>query len=82
MLFADDLAMFAESKIELQRLLNKLYAYGTQWNLKLNIDKTKVIVFRNGEYLRRYEKLFYDESQLQGTTYYKYLGVVVSSRLS
>ena len=27
LLFADDLVMFAESKIELQRLLNKLYAY-------------------------------------------------------
>ena len=82
LLFADDLVMFAESKIELQRLLNKLYAYCTQWNLKLNIDKTKVIVFRNGGYLRRYEKWFYGESQLQVTTYYKYLGLVVSSRLS
>ena len=58
LLFADDLVMFAESKIELQRLLNKLYAYCTKWNLKVNIDKTKVIVFRNGGYLRKYENGF------------------------
>ena len=51
--FADDIVMFAETKIELQRLLNKLYAYYTEWNLKVNKDKTKVIVFRNGGYLRR-----------------------------
>ena len=82
LLFADDLVMFAESKIELQRLLNKLYAYCTKWNLKVNIDKTKVIVFRNGGYLRKYEKWFYGNTQLHVTTYYKYLGLVISSRLS
>ena len=82
LLFADDLVMFAESKIELQRLLNKLYAYCTKWNLKVNIDKTKVIVFRNGGYLRKYEKWLYGNTQQHVTTYYKYLGLVISSRLS
>ena len=82
LLFVDDLVMFRESKIELQRLLNKLYAYCTKWNLKVNIDKTKVIVFRNGGYLRKYEKWFYGNTQLHVTTYYKYLGLEISSRLS
>ena len=82
LLFADDLVMFAESKIELQRLLNKLHEYCSQWNLKVNIDKTNVIVFRNGGYLRKYEKWFYGNIQLKVVTYYKYLGLVISSRLS
>ena len=82
LLFADDLVMFAESKIELQRLLNKLYTYCTEWNLKVNIDKTKVLVFRNGGYLRRCEKWFYSDAQLGVETYYTYLGLVISSRMS
>ena len=50
----------------------------------MNLNKTKlnVIVFRNGGYLRRYEKWFYGDTKLKVVTYYKYLGLVLSSRLS
>lgn len=82
LLFADDLVLLAETKIELQRLLNKLKSYCTTWNLKVNLNKTNVIVFRNGGYLRRYEKWFYGDTKLKVVTYYKYLGLVISSRLS
>ena len=84
LLFADDLlvVLFAGSKVELQRLQNKLYIYCTDWNLKVDLDKTKVIVFRNGEYLRRYEKWFYGDTQFNIGTYYNNLGLVISSRLS
>ena len=82
LLFADDLVMFAETKIELQRLLNKLFEYCSRWNLKVNIEKTKIIVFRNGGYLRHYEKWFYGNIRLKVVTYYKYLGLIISSRLS
>ena len=63
-------------------MLNKLHEYCSQWNLKVNIDKTNVIVFRNGGYLRKYEKWFYGNIQLKVVTYYKYLGLVISSRLA
>ena len=76
------LLLFAETKIELQRLLNKLFEYCSRWNLKVNIDKTKIIVFRNWGYLRHYEKWFYGNIRLKVVTYYKYLGLVISSRLS
>ena len=46
----------------------------------MNLNKTNVIVFRNGGYLRRYE--FYRDTKLKVVTYYKYLGLVISSRLS
>lgn len=82
LLFADDLVLLAETKIELQRLLNKLKEFCTTWNLQVNLNKTNVIVFRNGGYLRRYEKWFYGDTKLKVVTYYKYLGLVLSSRLS
>ena len=50
--------------------------------MKINLVKTKVVVFRNGGYLRSYERWFFGGIQLEVVAYYKYLGVVFSSRLS
>ena len=46
LVFADDLVMFAESKIELQRLLNKLCACCTECSLKNNLDKTSHVFLK------------------------------------
>ena len=82
LLYADDLAIVAETRIELQRLLDKLRLYCQKWKMRVNTDKTKIIVFRNGGYLRAYEKWFFGTYQLEVVTYFKYLGLVFSSRLS
>ena len=82
LLFSDDLVLFAESKVELQRLINRLKLYCDTFKLKIYLNKTNVLVFRNGGYLRHYEKWFYDNIPLRVVTYYKYLGLVISSRLS
>lgn len=82
LLYADDLVLFAETRIELQRMINRLKSYCDCWNLKINLQKTKVVVFRNGGYLRSYEKWFYGEDAIEVATYYKYLGIVFSSRFS
>ena len=82
LLYADDLVLVAESKIELQRMINRLKSYCDMWNLKINLQKTKVVVFRNGGTLRSYENWFYGNDKLEVTPYYKYLGLVFSSRFS
>ena len=82
LLFADDLVMFADKKTELQRLINRLKEYCDRFKLKINIAKTNIIVFRNGGNLREYENWFYDNIPLRVVSYYKYLGLVISSRLS
>ena len=56
LLFADDLVIFADSKVEFQRLVNNLAKYCNTFKLKINMSKTNIIVFRNGGYLRSYEK--------------------------
>ena len=53
--FADDLVIFAETVVELQRMINRLLEYCDIWHLTINLVKTKVIVFRNGGPLRQYE---------------------------
>ena len=82
LMFADDLVLFADSKVGLQRLINKLAMYCKTFKLKVNLGKTNIIVFRNGGYLSSYEKWYFEGIPIRVVTYYKYLGLVVSSRLS
>ena len=44
-LFADDTVLFAESEQELQRVVNEFYNVCMRRNLKVNCDKSKVMVF-------------------------------------
>ena len=82
LLFADDLVLFAETVIELQRLINRLIGYCSRWHVNVNLSKTMVIVFRNGGTLRNYERWKFNDTYLQVVTYYKYLGILISSRNS
>ena len=79
LLYADDLVLMSESAIGLQKQLNTLKKYCDQWQLKVNEQKTKVVVFRRGGVLRRYEKWFYGNIKLDIATYFSYLGVYFSS---
>ena len=45
LLFADDLAIFSLTKNGLQEKLDILEKYCRQWDLNLNLKKTKVIIF-------------------------------------
>ena len=46
-LFADDTVFFGKTPETLQYLLNKLSIYCEKWNIEVNTNKTKVVVFRN-----------------------------------
>lgn len=46
-LFADDIVLFGKTPEILQHLLDKLFIYCRKWNIELNTDKTKVVVFLN-----------------------------------
>ena len=45
LLYADDIILLSESAKGLQKSLDILKTYCDKWNLKINIGKTKVIVF-------------------------------------
>ena len=48
LLYADDLVIFAETPEVLQLQIDKLYSYCQQWNLLINTEKSKIVVFRKG----------------------------------
>ena len=81
LMYADDLSLFSDNVIGLQRLLNCLEQFCSKWGLAVNLNKTKIVVFRNGGYLRQSEEWFYKGEKMEVTTYYNYLGLLFSSRL-
>ena len=46
LLDAEDLIILAESEVELQAMINYLYNYCNNWALNINLNKSKVVVFR------------------------------------
>ena len=71
--------LISHSPIGLQRLLNKLGKYCQEWELKVSMEKTKVIVFKKGSKLARSERWLYLGQKLDVVDEYKYLGVIFKS---
>lgn len=78
LLFADDTLLLAESKLGLQLLLNKLCMYCEKWNLTVNTNKTKVMIFSRTNRHEQVE-IFYNETLLEIVSTFIYLGVNISS---
>ena len=45
-MYADDIVLLAENELDMQYYLDALYEYSMKWRLCVNIEKTKVIIFR------------------------------------
>ena len=82
LLFADDIVLLAETAVGLQNQLNNLYRAASQLELKVNMDKSNIIVFRKGGFLGRYERWIYGSSEITVVNSYKYLGIYFSTKLS
>ena len=74
LLYCDDAVLFAKSPECLQNMLNKLYEYRCLWDIKINTDKTKVMIFEKGR--RTDVNLYYNDSLLEVVDNFKYLGVM------
>jgi hypothetical protein len=61
-MFADDLAIGSFTVNGLQRGIDQIIKYCSDWNLKCNLKKTKILVFKKGGKLKKNEKWFmYDQ---------------------
>ena len=59
LLFADDVAGFSDTVRRLQRIIDTIANFCDLIGMKINLGKTKIIVFRNGGFLKDTEKWFY-----------------------
>ena len=60
LLYADDIVIFSNTSEGLQNGLDILSEYCSKWKLTVNIDKTKIMVFRKGGSLPRNMNFTYD----------------------
>ena len=82
LLFADDVVLVSDSVIGLQSQLNILHDTASKLDLMVNLEKSNIVVFRNGGHLAAREKWSYGHTEVKVVNMYKYLGVYMSTRLS
>ena len=73
LLFADDAVLFAQTPAALQSMLNDLEQYCNTWGLKINTNKTKVMIFERGR-STNHDFILCDKT-LEIVQSFKYLGI-------
>ncbi|UYV82056.1 hypothetical protein LAZ67_21000621 [Cordylochernes scorpioides] len=82
LLYADDIVILGESKINLQLKINLLKKYLEENCLTLNQNKSKIMVFRNGGRTARSETWFWGQQPLTIVAKYTYLGYPLTTKIS
>ena len=82
LMYADDVSSFADTVCRLQKQIDSISNFCKELNMKINIEKTKIIVFRNGGALKNSEKWLLEGKRIEVVSFYKYLGVYFTPKLS
>ena len=77
LLYADDTVILAESEKDLQTSLDAIFHYCNIWSLKVNIDKTKVVIFSRGK-IRNIPLFNYGNVDLEVVDDYTYLETILN----
>ena len=77
-LYADDLVLLSEIEKGLQFCLEQLNSYCSRWKLKINISKTKIIIFSKGKRKRSNFRFMINDQKIEVVEKYKYLGVILT----
>ena len=77
LMYADDLVLLSETASGLQSCLYKLHQYTEKWGLKLNLKKTKIMIFQN-QGKRKTEQFIFGSQIVQHADEYKYLGTIIT----
>jgi hypothetical protein len=72
---------FSDTVINLQQQINYIEDYCKSVKMKINLSKTKIIVFRNGGVLKQTEKWLFNNEPIEVVPFYKYLGVFFTPKL-
>ena len=82
--FADDAILVTGTISGLKNKLNLIKMQSERMGLGVNLDKTKIVVFRKGGHLSKYEHWHYGTNNLNVINSYnvKYLGIDFSTKLS
>ena len=73
-LYADDTAILSESPACLQAALDAMSDYCSQYKLRVNVNKTKIMVFSRGK-IRKLPKFTYNGEDVEIVHEFQYLGI-------
>ena len=82
LLLADDVILMSETVVGLQTQLNSLQHGPSELDLKVNMNKSNIIVFRKDGYLGARGRWIYDGVVMPAVNVYKYHDIYFTSRLS
>ena len=74
-MYADDTVLFSESISGLQNLLDNVHLYCNEWDIKVNVNKTKIVVFRNGGRISKKAVWYYNSNEIEVVDCFNYLGI-------
>lgn len=75
LLYADDAVLLAETETDLQSALTANADYSKKWNLKINVDKTKIMVFSKGK-ITKVRQFAINGQTVEKVDSFRYLGIV------
>ena len=81
LMYADDICAVNDTIGRIQSQMNILQSFCGKYGLAVNLNKTKLMVFRNGGILKRNEKVYFKGERLEYVNSYKYLGLTMSPTL-
>ena len=70
------MTIFAETPAELQKGLETLKSYCNRWKLTVNIEKTKIMIFRKEGILQLEMRFFYNNQEIEIVKTFSYLVIV------
>ena len=82
LLYADDLVLLAESETDLQILIDLLHEWCIDKKMKINLDKTKIVHFRNTAPPKSNVGLVFGNETIEITNQWTYLGILLSEHLN
>ena len=60
----------------MQSALDKLNTYCDKWNLDINVEKTKIMIFNKSGRMLKQHKFLINNTHISATDTYKYLGTI------
>ena len=73
------LLLLFETPEGLQNCIDKLNSYCNRWQLSINIQKTKVMVFQQRNIIYNNHEFFLNGIKLEKILKYKYLGIIIEA---
>ena len=77
--YADDVVILAKDKRDLENMIKTLFNYLKRKKLTLNVQKSKVMVFKKGGRRAIYNKWMWGEEKIEEVKEYNYLGYLLQN---